>query len=314
MSPHTGASYRVRMSGTHGHAIALEDLLVPELIQLDVQVKGSKQIYDAVAQSLVDEGILPKSDLAAAVEGLIGREKLGGIALGRGVAIPHCTLPSLDRPRVSVIRLAEGLKLKSPDNVPVDLWFVLTGAKGDVRAHLQALARLALLLRDDTGLAGIRAAIDPAGVMQAALKLEDAHPLTPAAPGATKRLLIIVLNETGRLHEVIEGLAEIGVGGATVIESRGMGRIIAQDIPIFAGFRHLLGGSQPFNYTIYSVVSDAELAREAVTMLRDTLSDADGTPGIAFTLPVEDFQRLTPVEPTPAQDAAANTANAAKSK
>ena len=65
------------------------------------------------------------------------------------------------------------------------------------------------------------------------------------------------------LHEVIEGLAELGVGGATVVESRGMGNIISQDIPIFAGFRHLLGGSRPFNYTIFSVVPDAELAREA---------------------------------------------------
>jgi mannitol/fructose-specific phosphotransferase system IIA component (Ntr-type)/nitrogen regulatory protein PII len=285
------------MGGTHGHAIALEDLLVPELIRLDVQVKSPKQIYEAVAKSLVEQGFLPASDQAEAVKGLVAREKLGGIALGRGVAIPHCTMPSLDKPRVAVIRLSDGLKLKSPDNVPVDLWFVLTGAKGDVRAHLQALARLALLLRDDQGLAGIRAAVDPAGVMAAALKLEDAHPLTPAKPGAQKRLLVIVLNETGRLHEVIEGLAEIGVSGATVIESRGMGRIISQDIPIFAGFRHLLGGSQPFNYTIYSVVPDAEIAHEAVTMLRDTLSGADGTPGIAFTLPVEDFQRLTQVEP-----------------
>lgn len=284
------------MGGTHGHAIALEDLLVPELIQLDVAVKGSKQIYEAVARSLVDTGVMPEGDLREAVQGLIAREKLGGIALGRGVAIPHCTLASLDKPRVAVIRLAEGLKLKSPDSVPVDLWFVLTGAQGDVRAHLQALARLALLLRDDSGLAGIRAATDAAGVMRAALQLEDAHPLTPAKPGSQQRLLVIVLNETGRLHEVIEGLAEIGVSGATVIESRGMGRIIAQDIPIFAGFRHLLGGSRPFNYTIYSVVADAEIAREAVTMLRDTLSDLDGTPGIAFTLPVEDFQRLSPVE------------------
>ena len=170
---------------------SLERLLRPELVQLDIAASTSVEIYEAVARRMVEVAGVPESDAAALVDGLKAREKLGGIALGRGCAIPHCTLPSLDRPRVALVRLKQGLKLKTPDDQPVDLWFVLTGAKGDVRAHLQALARLALLLRDEAGLRALRDATSPDDVMHAALGLEARHPLTKAGRASHWHLLLM---------------------------------------------------------------------------------------------------------------------------
>ena len=48
------------------------------------------------------------------------------------------------------------------------------------------------------------------------------------------KLLIIVLNSNDKLEEVLEGLIEVGVTGATVVDSVGMGHII-EDVPLFAG-------------------------------------------------------------------------------
>lgn len=273
---------------------SLDELLRPELVILDLVAESTRAVYAAVARRLVQLGRLAAEAEPEVVSGLQAREKLGGIALGRGVVVPHATVAGLDRPRVAMVRCRSAPPLPTPDGAPADLFFVLVGPRDDPRAHLQALARLAVLLRDDAGLAALRAAPTPDEVLRAARALEGRHPATPKEPAGGQRGLFIVLNETGRLHDVIEGLANIGVSGATVVESRGMANIIAQDIPIFAGFRNLLGGAKPFNYTIFSVVPDAELARSAVAMLRDLLSDLPGTPGIVFTVPVDEFQRLTP--------------------
>ncbi|MEN8260454.1 MAG: hypothetical protein ABFS02_07695, partial [Pseudomonadota bacterium] len=71
-------------------------------------------------------------------------------------------------------------------------------------------------------------------------------------------LLIAVINDVDRVDEILEGFLEIGVKGATVIDSEGMGRVLSQEIPIFAGLQTLISRSRPQNQTLFSVIDDAE--------------------------------------------------------
>ncbi|MDH4246233.1 MAG: P-II family nitrogen regulator [Deltaproteobacteria bacterium] len=113
---------------------------------------------------------------------------------------------------------------------------------------------------------------------------------TQASP---REMLICVLNEPDCLHEVLTALVEAGVPSSTVIETQGMGRILSQDVPIFAGFRHLFAGSKPFNNTIFAVVDGPEVTRRVITLLQDVLSDVAGSAkGIVFSLPVSQFASL----------------------
>ena len=54
------------------------------------------------------------------------------------------------------------------------------------------------------------------------------------------KLIIFVLNQEERLEEILEAFLELGINGATILDSIGMGRILAHDIPIFAGFQIFL--------------------------------------------------------------------------
>jgi len=105
-------------------------------------------------------------------------------------------------------------------------------------------------------------------------------------------VLFCIVNDPDRLHDVVAALVEAGVPGATVIETQGIGKILSKDIPIFAGFRHLLAGAQPFNYTIMAVVDDPEVVDDAVDLLRDVLDDSVQK-GVIFTLPVSRFINLS---------------------
>jgi nitrogen regulatory protein P-II 1 len=100
------------------------------------------------------------------------------------------------------------------------------------------------------------------------------------------KLLFIVLNNAEKLEEILEALLEAGVGGATVVDSVGMGHLL-EEVPLFAGMRTLFNAARPKNRVIFSVVSDAQ-APEVMSVMEKLLDCAHGRgKGIAFTVPVD---------------------------
>lgn len=109
------------------------------------------------------------------------------------------------------------------------------------------------------------------------------------------KLLVFVLNDTDKLDEILSGYVEIGLTGATILDSVGMGRVLARDVPIFAGFQSLLSGSRPYNKTIISVVDDDEKVQRVLRLIEDVCGSFDQPgAGIAFTLPLDQVHGLKP--------------------
>ena len=100
-------------------------------------------------------------------------------------------------------------------------------------------------------------------------------------------LLIYVLNGDRYLTEVLEGLLEIGVTEASILDSVGMLHFLSQEIPIFAGFRSILKGTKPYNKILISVMKDEELLEQALETIDRTVGGiANGKRGILFSLPL----------------------------
>ncbi len=108
------------------------------------------------------------------------------------------------------------------------------------------------------------------------------------------KLLILILNKVEKLEEVLEGFLEAGVTGATLIDSVGMGHILSEEVPIFAGLRFMFAGAKPHNKTIISVIKD-EKEEEILHLLNTILGDLyePGT-GIVFTIPLDRVEGLKP--------------------
>lgn len=108
------------------------------------------------------------------------------------------------------------------------------------------------------------------------------------------QLLVAIINDPERVDEILSGFLEIGITGATIISSEGMGRLLSHDIPIFAGLQTLISGSRPQNRTILSVVSD-EKVEPAIALLQEVAGDLRrGSTGIVFALPVTRVEGLAP--------------------
>lgn len=100
-------------------------------------------------------------------------------------------------------------------------------------------------------------------------------------------LLVCVVNNTAKVDEIVSGFVTIGVTGATVIDTHGTAAIAAEQVPIFAGFRHLLRAERESNRTIFSVIEDEEMLEKAMDLVTETCGDLEQpSTGIMFALPV----------------------------
>ncbi|MDZ4829453.1 MAG: hypothetical protein SGJ09_04545 [Phycisphaerae bacterium] len=69
----------------------------------------------------------------------------------------------------------------------------------------------------------------------------DVGTAPPAGPvESAHRLLILIARNDEAFDPLVTGLLDVGITGATVIESRGLGAIVREDMPIFAGLAALL--------------------------------------------------------------------------
>jgi len=112
-------------------------------------------------------------------------------------------------------------------------------------------------------------------------------------------LFICVVNRPEAVEDVIAGMLEIGVRGCTIIDTKGMGKVISQDIPIFSGFKTLFAGARESNVTIFSVM-DAELVDDAIRIIEEIYqSFSEHSAGIAFSLPISKVKGISKKDPEP---------------
>ncbi len=109
--------------------------------------------------------------------------------------------------------------------------------------------------------------------------------------GDTMYVLFLVLNEVDYLDDILSTFLDIGVKGATILDSQGMGSVLVNgengDIPLFRSLKSFLDSSRPYNKTIFTVIQSEELAKKAMKAVNDVVGDIS-RPGVGlmFTIPI----------------------------
>lgn len=104
--------------------------------------------------------------------------------------------------------------------------------------------------------------------------------------------LFLVLNETEYLDDILDAFVDVGVKGATILDSQGMGSALTltnggKNQPFFGALRSLLDNARPYNKTIFTIIEDEEILDDAVKAVKKILGDME-KPGVGlmFTLPI----------------------------
>ena len=110
-------------------------------------------------------------------------------------------------------------------------------------------------------------------------------------------VLFIVLNDISYLDKILGKFYELGVSGATILDSQGMASAIVyqemESIPLFGSLKTLLKGSKPYNKTILTVIEDEQLLQKTIIEVKELLKDAPHWAGVMFTIPVGEIHRLS---------------------
>jgi hypothetical protein len=103
--------------------------------------------------------------------------------------------------------------------------------------------------------------------------------------------LFLVLNETDYLEEILARFVDVGVQGATILDSQGMASALVstrgRDLPLFGSLKTLMEGARPYNKTIFTVVDNEQLAERVAEAVKDVLGDVDHpSVGFMFSVPI----------------------------
>ena len=103
-------------------------------------------------------------------------------------------------------------------------------------------------------------------------------------------VLFIVLNEPEYLPEVLYKMKQLGIRGATVIDSMGA-TAISKDIyslPVIGGFMKSIDGDTHYNKTVFSVIEREDQVNLVMNQIEKVLGGDMRKPnkGIMFVLPV----------------------------
>lgn len=125
--------------------MVLSDFVRPSDVHLDL--RGGTR--DEILTELVTSLALPAEESALLLKILHRREQLGSTGIGRGVAVPHCRTPLVDRLRVVYGRRAGGIAYDAVDGQPVSHFFLLLAPPIEVsNDYLPVLGRIAQLVKE----------------------------------------------------------------------------------------------------------------------------------------------------------------------
>lgn len=103
-------------------------------------------------------------------------------------------------------------------------------------------------------------------------------------------LLVVILEKATDLEKIITKFREIGVMGATLFDSRGIGRttLYGTDAPIISSLKRIFEGDAVYNHTMISVIKTEETLNQAIKAVADVCGDMNlPDKGILFTIKLE---------------------------
>jgi nitrogen regulatory protein PII len=105
------------------------------------------------------------------------------------------------------------------------------------------------------------------------------------------KALFIVLNQESYLEDILMAFVELGVKGATILDSQGMAGAMLQverHIPFFGALKSSMESARPYNKTIFTVIHNEEVLNRVVERINLMFADAK-RPGLGFmfSVPVE---------------------------
>lgn len=114
-----------------------------------IQATEKHDVLEEMTAALIKAGCIPTNAKDKVVKALTDREQLGSTGIGAGVAVPHAKHDSITDLVGAFGRSEKGINFDALDGEPVYAVFLLLSSKNASGSHLEALAYISRLVRDE---------------------------------------------------------------------------------------------------------------------------------------------------------------------
>lgn len=152
----------------------LSNLIGADRIIVNLEASTKEDVIRELSRLLRQTGVI--EDLDGFVGVIEARERLESTAIGDGIAIPHGRSEAVRHLAVAFSRSASGVEFDASDGQPVHLIFMIAAPKDATREYLQAVAKIARLLKMKDLRAELSKASSSADVLKV-IEAFDARPL-----------------------------------------------------------------------------------------------------------------------------------------
>ncbi len=127
----------------------LSELIDSQAIISELAATSKEESVSELVAALANAGKIEAGNADNLVAALMAREQLGSTGIGQGLAVPHAKHETVTDLVAAFGRSKPGIEFDSLDGEPVQLVFLLLSNKEASGLHLEALAYITKLLRDD---------------------------------------------------------------------------------------------------------------------------------------------------------------------
>ncbi|OQY39776.1 MAG: hypothetical protein B6226_01235 [Candidatus Cloacimonetes bacterium 4572_65] len=139
----TGEEHAYQSDIPAGKEMALEYLIEDRVMKFSPTSKIDA--INQMAKLLKEKKIIPETEIIT--NAIFERELLATTGIGKGLAIPHCRVGSVDRVIVVASYFEKPIDWNSMDGNPVDLAFMIITPQESPELHLKAISKISKAVR-----------------------------------------------------------------------------------------------------------------------------------------------------------------------
>ena len=144
------------------------NVLTSDLVRLEVPGETKQQVIESLLDILMETGKV--EDRRTALTALLEREEKMSTGIENGIAIPHGKTTAVKELVACVGLKKEGIDFDSLDGKPSKIFIMTLSPKDKSGPHIQFLAEISSLLKDEKGRNEILAAKTPQEVLDVILQ------------------------------------------------------------------------------------------------------------------------------------------------
>lgn len=225
---------------------------------VNFKASDKDDVLKKIAEIAVRSPLLKDISSESVYTHLKEREDQGSTGFGDGIAMPHARIKGMRDFLVFIISSTKGVDFNSLDKKKVKLIFVIIGPEDRVEDHLKILAAVSRTMGSSHSVQNemLKARTNTA-LYEAFIRHSRAT--AGESTGTRKmKLLYVILYIEDFLYDILEFFIEMGIDGATIIDSSGMGEYIS-NVPMFAEFIGFMKENKNRSKTLMVMVPEEKL-------------------------------------------------------